>query len=106
MLRVQALNSARRHLSLSKSVHDSVAGAPLVLSPKDVGSLTSDTSDIVFLDASWHMPNSTRKADEEYLQQRIPGSRFFDLDKVASEHKLNLKHMMPSNSIFANALRM
>lgn len=49
------------------------------------------------------MPNSTRSAREEFLVKRIPGAQFLDLDIVASPHELGLKHMMPSNQVFANA---
>jgi thiosulfate/3-mercaptopyruvate sulfurtransferase len=73
--------------------------APLLLTPKDLSGSQERTR--VFLDASWHMPNSPRKARDEYLKRRLPGARFLDLDEVASEHELGLKHMMPSGETFA-----
>ena len=53
------------------------------------------------MDASWHMPNSPRKAREEFLKKRLPQARFLDLDEVAKEHDLGLKHMIPDPEVFA-----
>ena len=69
--------------------------APLLVSPSNV------TKDAVFVDASWHMPNSPRKAREEFLKKRLPQARFLDLDEVAKEHNLGLKHMIPDPEVFA-----
>lgn len=74
---------------------------PLVLTPRQLSDL--DQSKVSILDASWHMPNSPRKAREEFLKQHIPGAQYLDLDEVASEHELDLKHMMPSPEKFAQA---
>ncbi|KAH8100548.1 Rhodanese-like protein [Cristinia sonorae] len=75
---------------------------PLVLSPRQVDDLHSDTG-VAILDASWFMPNSPRRPREEFLQKRIHGARFLDLDEVASPHDLGLKHMMPDPETFAKA---
>jgi len=77
------------------------AAAPLLVSPKEAAESTKR----VILDASWFMPNLNppRKASEEFLSRRIPGSQFLDLDTVASSHELGLKHMMPSGRVFADA---
>ena len=83
----------------------STVKAPLILSPSSLLKLAA-TREVTFLDASWHMPNSPRNAAKEFLEKRLPGARFFDLDKVASEHELGLKHMMPSGEVLAKALRM
>lgn len=69
--------------------------APLLVNPSNV------TKDAVFVDASWHMPNSSRKAREEFLRKRLPQARFLDLDEVAKEHELGLKHMIPDPEVFA-----
>jgi thiosulfate/3-mercaptopyruvate sulfurtransferase len=87
--------------TLHAATRRSMATAPLLVSPKEVQG-ASDTPR-VFLDASWHMPNSPRKAREEFVARRIPGARFLDLDEVASAHELGLKHMMPSGDVFARA---
>nr|VWO96643.1 Sulfurtransferase [Ganoderma boninense] len=80
---------------------------PLIITPAQLHNLKNDPSvqerDLVVLDASWHMPNSPRKADEEYLARHIPSSRFLDIDRVASAHPLNLAHMMPHPHAFAKA---
>ncbi|KAJ6627166.1 thiosulfate sulfurtransferase [Mycena sp. CBHHK59/15] len=65
--------------------------------------LRSDSANAVVLDASWFMPNSPRTAKAEFRAKRIPGSKFLDLDEVASSHELGLKHMMPSGRVFAQA---
>jgi len=59
------------------------------------------TKDAIFVDASWHMPNSPRKAREEFLKKRLPQARFLDLDEVTKEHELGLKHMIPDPEVFA-----
>ena len=69
--------------------------APLLVSPSNVA------KDSIFVDASWHMPNSPRKAREEFLKKRLPQARFLDLDEVAKEHELGLKHMIPDPEVFA-----
>jgi thiosulfate/3-mercaptopyruvate sulfurtransferase len=74
---------------------------PLVLSPRQLSDL--DPKKVSVLDASWHMPNSPRKAREEFVKMHIPGAQYLDLDEVASEHELGLKHMMPSPEKFAQA---
>lgn len=80
---------------------------PLVVTPVQLRNLRDDPDvkqqDLVVLDASWHMPNSPRKADQEYLARHIPSSRFLDIDHVASSHPLNLAHMMPEPQTFAKA---
>lgn len=78
--------------------------APFLVSPQELKDAKSIAgAKIVTLDASWHMPNSPRNAYKEYLSRRVPGARFLDLDDVASEHKLGLKHMMPAPAQFARA---
>ncbi|KAM5538236.1 hypothetical protein V8D89_008123 [Ganoderma adspersum] len=80
---------------------------PLVITPAQLHNLKNDPNvqerDLIVLDASWHMPNSPRKADQEYLARHIPSSRFLDIDRVASPHPLNLAHMMPDPKTFATA---
>jgi len=69
--------------------------APLLVNPSNV------TKDAIFVDASWHMPNSPRKARGEFLEKRLPQARFLDLDEVAKEHELGLEHMIPDPEVFA-----
>lgn len=74
--------------------------APLLVTPAEVKGAGP-----VFLDASWFMPGAPRKPREEWAAKRIPGARFFDLDAVASDHPLGLKHMLPSPAQFASECR-
>ncbi|UXN68376.1 3-mercaptopyruvate sulfurtransferase [Devosia neptuniae] len=57
--------------------------------------------DLVVIDASWHMPNSSRNAQAEYLAGHIPGAVFFDIDGIADTSS-NLPHMLPSPADFAH----
>lgn len=78
---------------------------PLVLTPAQLHSLKSQSSpaDLVVLDASWHMPNSPRKAQPEFAANHIPLARFLDIDLVSSPHPLSLPHMMPDSETFVQA---
>lgn len=90
------LTTSRRWLSTSS------IETPLLLSPKQVQEL-SKSEQVALLDASWFMPNSPRNAKTEFLNKRLPGAQFLDLDEVASPHELGLKHMMPGTRVFAEA---
>jgi len=82
----------------------STTAAPLLLSPKQVNELLTHSNGAVsILDSTWFMPNSPRKAKDEFLARRIPGAQYLDLDEVASPNELGLKHMMPTPQIFAHA---
>jgi thiosulfate/3-mercaptopyruvate sulfurtransferase len=78
--------------------------APLLVSPKELYELNN--SPVKILDATWFMPGSPRNPKEEFMAKRIPGAQFLDLDIVASDHELGLKHMMPSGRVFADACGM
>ncbi|KZT61095.1 Rhodanese-like protein [Calocera cornea HHB12733] len=86
--------SATRSLSLSTR-------ESLLVTPEEVSSWASGS--YVPLDATWFMPASDRKAYDEFEKKRLPNARFFDVDKVASQHPLGLPHMMPDSQMFANA---
>ncbi len=58
---------------------------------------------LVVVDASWHMPNSTRNAQAEYLDGHIPGAVFFDIDGIADTSS-DLPHMLPAAADFARAV--
>lgn len=86
---------------------------PLLLSPSQLQQLLlsesptdSATKQVSILDSSWFMPNSPRKANEEFQEKRIPGAQFLDLDEVSSPHELGLKHMIPSERHFTDACGM
>ena len=54
---------------------------------------------IIILDCSWYLPSENIKGKKEYLKEHIPGSYFFDIDKI-SDMKSNLPHMLPSSKMF------
>ena len=56
--------------------------------------------DVIFLDATFHLPNSGRNAKKEFISKHIPDSRFFDIDQI-SDKSSNLPHMLPSASDFS-----
>ncbi|KAJ7706430.1 Rhodanese-like domain-containing protein [Mycena rosella] len=76
----------------------------MLLSPARLNQLLrSEAGNTVVLDCTWFMPNVPRVAQAEFRTKRIPGSKFLDLDQVASAHELGLKHMLPTEEVFARA---
>jgi len=63
-----------------------------------------NTPDVVILDGNWHLPGASRDPYEEYLQARIPGAIFFDIDKI-SDTSVPLPHMLPSAEQFSSQMR-
>jgi thiosulfate/3-mercaptopyruvate sulfurtransferase len=56
--------------------------------------------DISVLDCSWHMPATKRVGYKEFLEARIPGAQFFDIDLI-SDTENSLPHMLPAPEKFA-----
>ncbi len=56
--------------------------------------------DLIVFDASWHMPATGRDALGEWLQEHIPGARFFDFDCKLADPDSDLPHMLPNEQIF------
>ncbi|KAL0482842.1 thiosulfate MPST [Acrasis kona] len=54
------------------------------------------------IDASWFLPTSSRNAHQEYLQKRIPGARFFDLEKCSRDSIY--PHMLPEPKQFSETM--
>lgn len=71
----------------------------LFVSPQQLEALRR-SSEILILDASWHMPAMGRNAYEDYLNGHIPGAIFFDIDAI-SDKKTDLPHMLPSAKFFS-----
>ncbi|KAL0575125.1 hypothetical protein V5O48_006829 [Marasmius crinis-equi] len=86
-----------------RSTRAASTSAPYLISPWQLQDLLATGNDVTVLDASWFMPNSPRNAREEFLAKRVPKAQFLDLDEVASQHPLGLKHMLPSEDTFAAA---
>ena len=49
---------------------------------------------LVVLDGSWYLPGSGRDPAREFVEQRIPGARFFDIDRC-SDPAAELPHTIP-----------
>src|SRR5258707_5422802 len=75
------------------------AMSSLITTPQELHKQITPKTRIV--DVTWFMPNVKRSGTEEWKSKRIAGSRYLDLDEVASEHELQLPHMMPSPAQFA-----
>lgn len=55
------------------------------------------------VDASWYLPAQARDARAEYLQRRVPGSVFFDIDAIV-DGSSGLPHTLASPEAFAAAV--
>lgn len=81
-------------IAMASSTTDVVTGAQL--------QALLGRSDVKVLDSSWHMPNSGRSGRADFLEARIQGAQFFDLDGVKNASSA-LPHMLPPPSAFAAA---
>ena len=61
---------------------------------KSTSWLYENINRVKVLDATWHMPNSNRNAFEEFQENHIEKTIFFDLDKNSNQ-KVSLPHMLP-----------
>ena len=59
--------------------------------------------DVAVIDGTFFLPDEKRDAEAEYLEGHIPGAVFFDMDAIA-DPGMNLPHMMPQPSGFAEAM--
>ena len=59
---------------------------------------------LIIIDASWYLPHERRNPFQEYKKSHIPGSFFFNIDKV-SKKETSLPHMLPSKSDFIKEIR-
>lgn len=58
---------------------------------------------VIPISAEWFMPNDVRKGHSEFLLQRIPTARFFDLDGIKDDAS-PYPHMLPPAPVFASAM--
>lgn len=65
--------------------------------------LESNIENVRVLDGSWHMPNMNRNALNEFLNNHIKNSNFFDLDQN-SEQNSKIPHMLPSASNWEDSI--
>lgn len=63
-------------------------------------------SDLVLLDASWHMPMTNRNGHQEWLNERIDNAQFFDFDREVCDQDAALPHMMPAPQHFELSVQM
>ena len=56
--------------------------------------LIENLNNVKIIDSSWHLPNQNRNAKEEYFNEHILNSIFFDIDKN-SDQETYLPHMLP-----------
>ncbi len=63
-----------------------------------------NSPDIAIVDASWHLPAARRDARAEFLEARIPGAQFFDIDDI-SDTSSPFPHMLPAPEKFASRMR-
>lgn len=59
---------------------------------------------VIFLDASYHLPNAGRDPEAEYLENRIPGAIRFDINTIA-DPTAELPHTMPTAPVFQRHMR-
>ncbi|CAD7950467.1 unnamed protein product [Amoebophrya sp. A120] len=90
----------------------SMAASATASSPAGTTS-TRDAPTLVFVDATWYLPNSpfacpfaaeSAKSLYQNFNRIVPNSAFLDLDECADE-KSELPHMMPSRDVFENYMR-
>jgi thiosulfate/3-mercaptopyruvate sulfurtransferase len=60
--------------------------------------------DLLVIDGSWHLPPTGRSGSAEFLEKRIPGAVYFDIDTIA-DMSSGLPHMLPSADVFARWAR-
>jgi len=79
--------------------------SPLVSAQWLANARANNSSKLVVLDASWHMPAAQRDGEAEWRKSRIPESRFFDFDRRICDHDAALPHMMPDASLFTSEMQ-
>lgn len=56
-------------------------------------------SSLRVIDGSWFLPSAKRDPPKEFLQKRIPGARYFDIDDCRDKNN-PYEHMIPSEAEF------
>ena len=59
--------------------------------------------DIKILDCSWHIPNTQRSGKLEFELSHIPGSIFFDIDKISDQNS-SFPHMLLTKEKFSSII--
>ena len=63
--------------------------------------LEKNLDNVKIIDCSWHMPQTKRDGFNEYRNQHIKNSIFFDLD-INSKKNTNLPHMLVEKNEWEN----
>ena len=58
--------------------------------------LLIDSDPVLIFDASYYLPNTGIIARDEYQNEHIENSLFFDIDKISDPYEKSLPHMFPS----------
>ncbi len=61
-------------------------------------------NDVVFIDATSHLPTSGRDAATEYQENHITGARWFDINEIADPES-PLPHTMPEAGVFKSHMQ-
>jgi thiosulfate/3-mercaptopyruvate sulfurtransferase len=56
------------------------------------------------LDCTWYLPTENKNAKEMFNNEKIPNSKFFDIDDI-SDKTTNLPHMFPKNQYFIENMK-
>ena len=65
--------------------------------------LEKNIKSVKILDATWCLPNSGRDALQEFKENHIKNSIFFDIEKNSKQNS-SLPHMLPSNKEWENII--
>ena len=72
----------------------------LFIKPKDLSVKLSTKNNLKILDATFYLQNSDLIDKDEYDEEHIKNSTFFDINKIA-EQSSDLPHMFPSELFFS-----
>jgi thiosulfate/3-mercaptopyruvate sulfurtransferase len=95
----QQRQQRRGYLITPKQLHDALAR-------NNAPDSTKPQQRTLPLCAAWFMPDDAQQRTgwREFVQQRVPGARFFDLDAV-KDAASPYPHMLPPPAVFAQAMR-
>ena len=71
----------------------------IFLSAKELNELKKTKQNIIIFDSSYFLPNTGINAIDEYNNEHIEDSVFFDIDKISDPNN-DLPHMFPSKDVF------
>jgi thiosulfate/3-mercaptopyruvate sulfurtransferase len=85
-----------------RNLSRTMSSSPLI-NPSDLLPLVESRS-ATTIDASWYLPAAGREGRKEFLERRIPGAAFFDINGPGlSDTSSTLPHMLPRPEEFAPA---